>query len=71
MSRGFLMQNVFEKQEPDSKSSALACSHGVLELKATRKALLLTDEETEAQGEKSELLSRRGLTARSSVKRNL
>lgn len=71
MSRGFLIQNVFEKQEPYSKSSALAWNHGVLELKSTREALLLTDEETEAQGEKLELLSRRGLRARSSVKRNL
>lgn len=71
MSRGFLMQNVFEEQEPYSKSLAPAWNHGVLELKATREALLLTDEETEAQGEKSELLSRTGLTARSSVKRTL
>ena len=71
MSRGFLKQNVSEEQEPCSKSLALAWNHGVLELKASREALLLTDEETEAQGKKSELLSRRGLTARSSVKRNL
>lgn len=52
---GLLKQNVFEEQEPCSKSLAPPWDPGVLELKASQEALLLTNEEPEAQGEKLRL----------------